>query len=142
MARRVPVAQAAVPVVNPVVKEAARPTPAIPIPAPAPVVRTSGPPKQATVPMIRGAESTTSATRSANGSVDPVTRWLIGGEDSVADDEVPPPAPAAARSADRRTGMAEPQWEWSSELGQWVEVLRTPADPPSGAGAHAEEGER
>jgi osmoprotectant transport system ATP-binding protein len=146
MPRRVPAAQAATPVLNPVVKEAARPTPVMPIPAPAPVVRPSGPPKQATVPMIRGAENTTSATRSANGSVDPVTRWLIGGEDSGADDAAPlpttPPTPAAARSADRKAGTAEPQWEWSSELGQWVEVLRTPADPPSGASAHAEEGER
>jgi osmoprotectant transport system ATP-binding protein len=135
--RRVPVAQAA----TPVVKEAARPTQVMPIPAPAPVARPAAPPKQATVPTIRGGENTTSATRTANGALDPVTRWLIGGESSVAEDEEPTPPPAPRRS-ERAVGAAEPQWEWSSELGQWVEVLRTPADPPSAAGAHAEEGER
>jgi osmoprotectant transport system ATP-binding protein len=135
--RRVPAGQAA----TPVVKEVARPTPVMPIPAP--VVRPAAPPKQATVPTIRGGENGAPATRSANGAVDPVTRWLIGGEDSVADEDRPTPSPApAVRSTERTAGAGEPQWEWSSELGQWVEVLRTPADPVSPAGAHAEEGER
>jgi hypothetical protein len=130
----------------PMVKEAARPTPVVPIPAPAPVVRPAAPAKQATVPTIRGGETSTSNGRSANGTVDPVTRWLIGGEEPAAEaDESPaaiaaPVQQSAPRPRDRASG--EPQWEWSSDLGQWVEVLHPRVEPSANGNPKTEEGER
>jgi hypothetical protein len=139
---------------TPTVKEAPRPTPVVPIPAPAPVVRPAAPAKQATVPTIRGGETSTSNGRSANGTVDPVTRWLIGGEEPAAEaDEsavaVAAPAQQAAaapqsttapRPRDRANG--EPQWEWSSELGQCVEVLQPRVEPSANGSPKSEDGER
>jgi hypothetical protein len=132
------------------VKEAARPTPVVPIPAPAPapVVRPVAPAKQATVPTIRGGETTTSNGRSANGTVDPVTRWLIGGEEPAAEADEPTAAVAApvqqAASAPRPRDRAngEPQWEWSSDLGQWVEVLQPRVEPSANGSPKVEDGER
>jgi hypothetical protein len=143
-------AQTAAPAVAPMVKEAARPTPVVPIPAPAPapVVRPVAPAKQATVPTIRGGETTTSNGRSANGTVDPVTRWLIGGEEPAAEADEPTAAVAApvqqAASAPRPRDRAngEPQWEWSSDLGQWVEVLQPRVEPSANGSPKVEDGER
>jgi hypothetical protein len=122
---------------TPVVKET-RPTPVVPIPAPAPVLRPSTA-KPTVVPTIRGGETTPPVRSAPNGAVDPVTRWLIGGED--AGDEQSPQA-AQSEPAQPRTSASNARWEWSSELGQWVEVTDSRGDPADGGEAHAEDGDR
>jgi osmoprotectant transport system ATP-binding protein len=135
----------------PVVKEAARHTPVVPTPTPAPVLRPTQS-KPATVPTIRGGESTpTPAARPTNGTLDPVTKWLIGGEDPAEGEysSVSTEATAAASSESTastdsaETTEADPapstattpktgavRWEWSSETGQWLEVPDTAPEAP------------
>jgi hypothetical protein len=119
------------------------------MPSPEQVLRPT-PAKPATVPTVRGGEPT-QAARSSNGTVDPVTLWLIGTGEGEAEpgaagteQRAADASPADATPADSTPAAASAEdgsgWSWNAETGRWVHGSDSPSG--SGGGTQRAEGER
>lgn len=119
----------------------------VPPPAAAPNLR-STPAKPATLPAVRNGEPGVGSSRSGNGAIDPVTRWLIGtGQEEAparAEDAEPraaetPSAAASTTSSGARRGSG---WDWNSELGEWTHVSDSSDSGAVGGSSRGKGGER